>query len=252
MIELDTIYNQDCLEGMRFIPCGSIDAIICDLPYGVLNKGNKGAKWDAVIPFKPLWEQYERIIKDNGAIILFGSGMFTAQLMMSNPKLWRYNLVWDKKRPSGFLNARRMPLRRHEDISVFYKSQPTYNPQMEKVPPYKRNHSRGSLKGQLKNNCYGNFAAIPTIINDEKYPISIIAIQRDHQNGKFLHPSQKPVDLLRYLIRTYTNEGDTVLDNCAGSGSTCIACIKEKRHFVGFELNKDYFDIACKWIDEVR
>ena len=140
-MEIDKIYNKDCLIGMKDIPDKSIDAIICDLPYGVLNRQNKSAQWDNIIPIEPLWEQYERIIKDNGAIVLFAQGMFTAQLMMSNPKLWRYNLIWDKiNRSTGFLNANKCPLRIHEDIVVFYKSQPTYNPQFYIG---EKNHKRG-------------------------------------------------------------------------------------------------------------
>ena len=133
MIQLDTIYNEDCLEGMKRIPDGSVDAIICDLPYGVLNAGSEGGSWDVVIPFEPLWEQYKRVTKPNAAIVLFAQGMFTAKLMMSQPKMWRYNLVWDKLLKSGFLNANRMPLRQHEDIVVFYREMPVYNPQMMKV-----------------------------------------------------------------------------------------------------------------------
>ena len=149
-MEIDKIYNEDCLIGMRDIPDKSIDAIICDLPYGVLNRQNKSAQWDNIIPIEPLWEQYERVIKDNGAIVLFAQGMFTAQLMMSNPKLWRYNLIWDKiNRPTGFLNANRCPLRIHEDIVVFYKSQPTYNPQFTYGPV---NHKRGGAgNGKMTN-----------------------------------------------------------------------------------------------------
>lgn len=140
-MELNKIYNEDCLKGMKRIPDGSVDCIICDLPYGVLNKTAEGGSWDSVIPFEPLWEQYKRVIKDNGAIVLFAQGMFTAQLMMSQPKLWRYNLIWDKiNRVTGFLNANRCPLRIHEDIVVFYKQQPTYNPQFTKGTP---SHSRG-------------------------------------------------------------------------------------------------------------
>ena len=146
----------DCLELMKDIPNGSIDAIICDLPYGVLNKGNVNAKWDSVIPFEPLWEQYERIIKDNGAIILFGQGMFSAELMISNKKLWRYNLIWDKVAKTGFLNANKMPMRQHEDILVFYKKLCTYNPQMEKCEPHKRNHGKGKNEAPT-NSCYGKF-----------------------------------------------------------------------------------------------
>lgn len=177
--------------------------------------------------------------------------MFTARLMMSNPKMWRYNLVWDKVRRSGFLNTNRMPLRQHEDICVFYKKLPTYNPQMEKCPPHKRNHSRGDMKGQLKNRCYGNFVGTPTIISDEKFPTSIIPIQREHQVGKFLHPTQKPVELIRYLIRTYSNPNELILDNTIGSGTTAVAAIKEHRHWIGFELDKGYFDKAQERINEV-
>lgn len=151
-MELNRIYNVDCLVGMKDIPDGSVDAIICDLPYEVLHKDNPNAQWDRIIPFEPLWEQYERIIKENGIILLFCQGMFTAKLMMSNPDLWRYNLVWDKCRVTGFLNANRMPMRCHEDIAVFYKSLPVYHPQYEDGP---LNHSRGSGPHKQTNNCYG-------------------------------------------------------------------------------------------------
>lgn len=153
-MEIDKIYNEDCLIGMRNIPDKSIDCIICDLPYGVLNRNNPSAQWDNIIPIEPLWEQYERVIKDNGAIVLFAQGMFTAQLMMSNPKLWRYNLIWDKiNRATGFLNANRCPLRIHEDIVVFYKSQPTYNPQFTFGQV---NHKRGGAgNGVYKQNKLG-------------------------------------------------------------------------------------------------
>lgn len=240
---------MDCLEGMKAIPSGSIDAVICDLPYGVLNSESEGGSWDAVIPFEPLWEQYRRIVKENGAIVLFAQGMFTADLMHSNPKMWRYNLIWKKgDRSSGFLNANRMPLRNHEDICVFYDKLPTYNPQMRTGFP---NHTRGHGGGKLKNGCYGKFDpwARSEVITTEKFPLSVIDIDKEHDVNKQFHPTQKPVALLRYLVRTYTNEGDTVLDNCMGSGTTAIACIKEKRHFVGFELNKEYYKKAVKRID---
>ena len=272
-MEIDKIYNEDCLIGMRDIPDKSIDAVICDLPYGVLNRQNKSARWDNVIPFEPLWEQYERIVKDNGAIVLFAQGMFTAQLMMFNPKMWRYNLIWDKiNRPTGFLNANRCPLRIHEDIVVFYKSQPTYNPQFTYGQV---NHKRGGagngkmtngckkkkeddvpsqeigdiLESGAKNRCYGNFAVTETRITNEKYPTSIIRVEKEH-DGNYHHPTQKPVNLIRWLVRTYTNEGDLVLDNCIGSGTTAIACIKEKRHFIGYEITKEYFDIAQERIKQ--
>lgn len=206
MIELDQIYNEDCLEGMKRIDDGSVDAIICDLPYGVLNEQSEGGSWDAVIPFEPLWEQYERVIKDNGAIVLFCQGMFTSDLMQSNRKLWRYNLVWDKGRVNGFLNANRMPMRQHEDIAVFYKKLPTYNPQKIKCLPHQRNHGQGSM-GKLTNRCYGKFTASPQEISDEKYPSSIVYYPKGHDKDSWLHPTQKPVDLIRYLVLTYTDVG---------------------------------------------
>ena len=250
-MEIDAIYNQDCLIGMQDIPDKSVDAIICDLPYGVLNKGNKHAKWDSVIPFKPLWEQYERIIKDNGAIVLFDQGMFTAQLMISNQRLWRYNLIWDKHRVTGFLNANKMFLRVHEDICVFYKQLPTYNPQMEDLNGREKNHPQGYGEHREYNRCYGEIKRITPQIYDKKHPRSIIKVPREH-DGKQIHPTQQPVELLRYLIRTYTNEGELVLDNCAGSGTTCVAAIKENRHYIGFELNEEYFNLACKRIEQEK
>lgn len=252
MIELDTIYNEDCLEGMKRIPDGSIDAIICDLPYGVLNAGSEGGSWDVVIPFEPLWEQYKRITKPNAAIVLFAQGMFTAKLMMSQPKMWRYNLVWDKVRATGFLNANRMPLRNHEDICVFYRQLCTYNPQMEALNGRERNHPQGHGLHNEKNSCYGKVGRINPTYEDKKHPRSIIVKQAVHCNEGQSHPTQKPLDLIHYLVLTYTNEGDTVLDNCMGSGTTAIACIRENRHFIGFETNKDYYDKACKRIREER
>lgn len=230
------------------IPDGSIDCIICDLPYGVLNKGNENCQWDSIIPSDKLWEQYLRIIKPNAAVILFCQGMFTAQLMMSQPNLWRYNLIWKKgNRATGFLNANRMPLRNHEDIAVFYKKLPTYNPQMRKGFP---NHTRGHGGGKLKNGCYGKFDPWDSseVITDKKFPLSVIDIEKEHDAKKQFHPTQKPVNLIRYLIRTYSNEGDTILDNCMGSGTTAIAAIREKRHFIGFELNEEYYEKAMKRI----
>ena len=243
-MEIDNIYNMDCLEGMKQIPDGTIDAVICDLPYGVLNSQSEGGSWDSVIPLDLLWEQYRRITKPTAPIVLFAQGMFTAELMISNPKMWRYNLIWKKgNRPTGFLNANRMPLRIHEDICVFYDKLPTYNPQMWKGEPVHRRATR-----KINNRCYGEFQPSEWKNTDMKHPQSIIDIDKEHVNGNFIHPTQKPVDLLRYLVLTYTNEGDTVLDNCMGSGTTAIACIKERRHFIGFELSKEYFDKAVRRI----
>jgi len=231
----------DCLELMKDIPDKSIDAIICDLPYGVLNKGNVNAKWDSVIPFIPLWEQYERIIKDNGAILLFGQGMFSAELMISNKKLWRYNLIWKKgNRISGFLNSKRQPLRNHEDILVFSKRQTVYNPQMTIG---EKNHKKGGGNHKNTQRCYGKLIDTPTILTNEKYPISILDFDREHPP---IHPTQKPVTLLEYLIKTYTNEGELVLDNAAGSGTTAIACLNTNRQFIVMEKEQKYYDIILK------
>lgn len=242
------LINGDCLNVLPTIPDKSIDMILCDLPYGCLNKSNPSAKWDTIIPFERLWEQYNRIIKDNGAIVLTASGMFTAKLMMSNPKLWRYNLVWKKaNRVSGFLNANRQPLRNHEDICVFFKKQPTYNPQMTIGP---KNHKRGAGAHKNKQSCYGKFKDLPTVITNEKYPLSVIDIDKEHPQS--FHPTQKPVALMEWLIKTYTNEGEVVLDNCMGSGSAGLACVKCGRGFIGIEMKQEYFEIAKERIENAK
>ena len=235
-------FQGDCLELMKTIPDGSVDMILCDLPYEQTRN-----KWDCAILFEPLWQCYNRIIKDNGAIVLFANGIFTAALMLSNKQMWRYNLVWNKVLPSGFLNAKKMPLRSHEDICVFYKKPPTYNPQMTQG---KECHSKGRAVGNLaRNNNYGKFDVVQTTGN-LKYPKSILEYQKPHPSTT-VHPTQKPVELLEYLVKTYTNEGDTVLDNCMGSGSTGVACINTGRKFIGIELDENYFNIAEKRIYEV-
>jgi len=244
-----TFYHGDCLVEMDKIADKSIDMILCDLPYGVLNKGNKSAKWDSVIPFNLLWLQYERIIKDDGLICLTGQGLFTADLMISNRAIWRYNIIWDKVAKTGFLNSKKMPLRQHEDVCIFYKSLPTYNPQMKKCEPHKRNHSKGNMLTPQKNQCYGNFVETPTIVSDEKFPTSIVSISKEHKIGHFHHPTQKPVLLMEYLILTYTNESDTVLDNCMGSGTTGVACKKSNRNFIGIEKDENYFNLAVDRIN---
>ena len=249
MIELDKIYNEDCLKGMQRIPDDSVDAIICDLPYGVLNNQSEGGSWDCIIPFEPLWKQYLRVAKADAPIILFASGLFTGKLMMSQPKLWRYNLVWDKGRSTGFLNANRMPMRSHEDICVFYRRLPKYNPQMEDLNGREPSHPNGSGPHSDTNRCYGKVNRFERKVLDKKFPGSIISIKAVHCNEDQFHPTQKPVDLLRYLILTYTEEGGVILDSCMGSGTTAVAAIKEKRHFVGFETNKDYYEKAVRRVE---
>lgn len=245
------LYKGDCLVEMNNIPDKSVDMILCDLPYEVLNKNNTSAQWDRIIPFEELWKQYNRIIKDNGVIALFAQGMFTCQVMMSNPNNWRYNLIWDKRLVSGFLNAKRMPLRSHEDIVIFYKSLPTYNPQMTEGIPL---HGKGNVyKGKKikNNNCYGNITMTDDIRkgSTEKYPKSILSFDKPHPSIA-VHPTQKPVALLEYLIKTYSKEGDTILDNTMGSGSTGVACVNTNRNFIGIELNEKYFNIATNRINE--
>ena len=240
------LYNGDCLEIMKDIPDKSVDMILCDLPYGVTAKN----KWDTVIPFDKLWYQYERIIKDNGAIVLFAQGMFTSDLMQSNKKMWRYNLVWDKVLPSGFLNAKRQPMRNHEDICVFYKKQPIYNPQMWEGEEC---HSRGKVIGKKqehfsRNTNYGEFKAVETKGN-LKYPKSILTFSKPHPSVS-VHPTQKSLQCCQWLVRTYTDENMTVLDNCMGSGTVGVACAITGRKFIGIELEKSYFEIAKSRIEE--
>lgn len=241
MEEKYELYNGDCLEIMdRLIEKGiKVDMILCDLPYGVTNK--KKNKWDSVIPFGDIWKRYDKIIKDNGAIVLFAQDKFTAKLMLSNEKHHRYNLVWKKVLPSGFLNANRMPLREHEDICVFYKKLPIYNPQKVKGKPC---HSKRKSVGDevLGNNNYGDYAVVETK-GDMKFPTSVIEFSKPHPSI-CVHPTQKPVDLLEWLIKTYTNENMIVLDNTMGSGSTGVACINTNRKFIGIELDNTYFNIA--------
>lgn len=241
MIELNKIYNMDCLVGMKHIPDKSVDMILCDLPYGTTQ-----CKWDTVIPFEPLWEQYNRIIKENGAIVLFGSEPFSSTLRLSNLKNYKYDWIWDKVKGTGFLNAKRQPMRNHELISVFYKKQCTYNPQ--KTTGHKLKKSYRSK--DLQTDVYGEMKNDYTYESTERYPRSIQIFSTDTQNSS-LHPTQKPVALMEYLINTYTNEGDLVLDNCIGSGTTAVAAMHTRRSFIGFEKEKEFYNIALKRIEEV-
>ena len=240
------IYNEDCLVGMRDLPDKSIDMILADLPYGVTNN-----KKDVIIPFEPLWREYERVIKDNGAICLFAQGLFYVDLVNSNRKLFRYDLAWNKVLTTGFLNANRMPLRQHETIAVFYKRLPTYNPQFTDGKPL---HGKGTayLHKEHKNENYGDFEQLEDTRkgSTEKYPTSILKFAKPHP-ASALHRTEKPVELLEWLINTYTNENEIVLDNVMGSGSTGVACININRRFIGYEICRDTFEVAKERIEKV-
>lgn len=240
-MEINKIYLGDCLELMGQIPTQSIDMVLCDLPYGCTKNS-----WDIVIPFDKLWLHYERVIKDNGAIVLFGQGLFAYKLALSNEKLFRYDLIWSKKgKATGFLNANKMPLRSHEHILIFYKKLPNYNPQ--KTPGKGGGHSRG--KGtNIKNNNYGTFHNhLYKPASEGKHPLSIIEFPSVHPP---IHPTQKSDLLCEWLIKSYTNEGEIVLDNCVGSGTTPLACKRTNRNFIGIEKEEDYFNLANKRLNE--
>lgn len=227
------LYHGDCLEVMADIPDGSVDMVLCDLPYGTT-----ACKWDSVIPFEPLWEQYRRIVKKNAAIVLTASQPFTMALIASNLKEFRYTWVLEKEQGVNFLLAKKQPMKVHEDACVFYRMQPVYNPQMTAGKPYT------SGKGD-SGEVTGSVTKIQTQNDGTRYPRSIQAVKRE--TG--LHPTQKPVALMEYLILTYTNTGDVVLDNCMGSGTTGVACVRTGRDFIGIEQDADYFEIAKKRIE---
>ena len=224
---------------MKRIPDGSVDMILCDLPYGTT-----ACKWDSIIPFAPLWEQYERVIKDNGAIVLTSDEPFTSQLINSNIKKFRYKWIWKKPYSTGFMNANKMPLKNVEDVLVFYKKLPTYNPQglVEVNKKQVRKRDKGTTIYNDMGLKEGEYTQKFT-----NYPKQVIETTKKE---KTYHPTQKPVELFEYLIKTYTNEGETVLDNCMGSGTTAISCLNTNRNYIGFEMDKEYFDIANERINK--
>ena len=231
------LFKGDCLEIMKDIPDKGVDMILCDLPYGKTRN-----KWDSIISLDKLWEQYNRIIKDNGAIALFAQTPFDKVLGASNLKMLKYEWIWEKEQGTGFLNAKKMPLKNHENILIFYKKPPIYNPQMEKGKPYTLERNTFTVN-------YGKQVdMVRTENTGERYPLTILKFKRDKEK---LHPTQKPVALLEYLIKTYTNEGEIVLDNCMGSGSTGVACLNTNRKFMGIEKDDKYFDIACNRINRL-
>jgi site-specific DNA-methyltransferase (adenine-specific) len=242
---IQNILHGDCLELMKNIPDGSIDMILCDLPYGTT-----ACKWDVIIPFDKLWEQYERIIKKNGAIVLTASQPFTSALVMSNPKMFKYEWIWEKNTGSNFATLKKMPFKQHENIIIFGKGKILYNPQMQ----YKKYNSINRLKynidcmlkGDTETNKHKRYYSEEMKNSNLRYPSSVQKFIR--QMG--LHPTQKPIALFEYLIKTYTNENDLVLDNCAGSGTTAIACLNTNRQFIVMEKEQNYFDIINKRVKE--
>lgn len=229
------LYNDDCLKILPTLSDHSVDMILADLPFGTTKN-----QWDHIIPMDQLWEQYKRLLKVGGVVALFGDEPFSSKLRLSNPKWYRYDWYWTKNNATGFLNANRMPLKRVETISIFYPKLPLYNPQKEiGYKPYT------SMTGSKTKN-YGKFKSIKTVNDGSRYPTNVLTFNKVN---KTIHPTQKPVDLLEYLIKTYTNEGMTVLDNVMGSGSTGVACKNLNRNFIGIEKDPDYFKLAKERLD---
>lgn len=247
----NTLFEGDCLNWLSKFPDCSIDMVLCDLPYGTTQN-----KWDSVIDFNKLWEAYERVVKPNGAIVLTSQGIFTAKLILSNERLFKYKIVWEKSKPTNFLNAKKQPLRKHEDVCVFYKKQPVFNPQMTTGVPY----DKGIRKNQLSGS-YGDFRPAHVKSNGVRYPTDVIYFKTAESEGVVWHPTQKPVELARYLIKTFSKQGDLILDNAFGSGSFLLAAMLEGRDVCGIELNRDvtlfknnsidYIDVACRRFAEV-
>lgn len=226
---INNVVQGDTIAKMKEIPDNSVDLLLVDLPYGTTQN-----KWDSVIPLPDLWEQYHRVVKENGAMIFTASGMFTAKLILSNPKDYKYNYTWIKSKATNFLNAKKQPLRKHEDILVFYRKQPTYNPQMTSGSAY----SKGIRKDQITGS-YGDFRPVLVKSKGKRYLVDVLYFKTAEAEGKVVHPTQKPVSLGRYLIRTFSNPGDVVLDNTSGSGSFLVAALQEGRNFIGIEKNEN-------------
>lgn len=235
-MQVNHIYNEDCLSGMRRIAEKSIDMIICDLPYGTTEN-----KWDSIIPLDSLWKEYERIIKDDGAIVLTAQTPFDKLLGVSNMKLLRYEWIWEKTSPTGHFNANKMPMKAHENILVFYKKMPVYHPQ--KTFNHKRKVSTAEHGRNSSQSSNYNYSKKSDYDSTERYPRSVQVFATDKQTSN-LHPTQKPVALFEFLIKTYTNPGDLVLDNCMGSGTTAIACINLERQYLGFETDERYYELS--------
>jgi|SRR5690625_239127 len=262
-MELNKIYNKDCLKGMKQIPDKSIDMILCDLPYEMTDN-----YWDTIIPFDQLWDAYNRVIKDNGAIVLTAKQPFTSKIIMSNLQMFKYTMVWRKNLKTGFLNARKQPMGAYEDIAVFYKKPPVYNPQ--KIPRTFQQKSGSKFNSKTKN--YGSLGELykdrqsdeltvdDVIDYEDEDNLSIewelenemLYIKSIHNSTGKIHPTQKPVYLFEWLIRTFTNKGDLVLDNCMGSGTTAVSCINTGRNYIGYELDKSYHEKSLEMIEKIK
>ena len=238
----DSIFEAECISLMKKFPDNSIDMVICDLPYGTTQN-----KWDSVVDLVELWKQYDRIVKPNGAIVLTSQGIFTAKLIMSNERDFKYKVIWEKSKPTNFLNAKKQPLRKHEDVCIFYKKQPTYNPEMTKGTPY----DKGIRKNQ-NSGSYGDFSPVHVKSEGERYPTDIVYFKTAESEGKVWHPTQKPVELGRYFIRTFTNPGDLILDNTCGSGSFLVSALLENRRYCGIEMNMDSTLFKREPIDYIK
>lgn len=237
-----TLHLGDCLDFMRTLPAGSVDAVIADLPYGTT-----ACAWDVVIPFEPLWTEYKRLIKPRGAVVLFGSQPFTSLLVTSNLEWFKYCVVWEKSHAANFMSAKSMPLMKHEDIAVFGRNGITFNPQIVRGPRVMKRSGKVQ-RDRTKESIYGTRPAIlENVASDMYYPSSVQSFSAGAMSQR-LHPTQKPVALLEYLVRTYTNPGDVVLDNTMGSGTTGVACIQTGRNFIGCEIDAGYFEIAQRRI----
>ena len=226
---VNRVIEGDCIEVMRHLPNGCINMVLCDLPYGTTQN-----KWDSIVPLDELWAEYKRIVKPNGAIVLTSQGLFTAMLIMSQPKMFKYKWVWEKSKPTNFLNAKKQPLRKHEDVCVFYQRQPVYNPQMTEGEPY----DKGVRKNQLSGS-YGDFLPVHVHSDGKRYPTDVVYFKTAESEGEVIHATQKPVELGRYFVRTYSRPGDLILDNTSGSGSFLVAALMEGRNFLGIEKNAD-------------
>lgn len=239
---INTVIKGDCINVMSHLPDNCIDMVLCDLPYGTTQN-----KWDSIVPLDKLWTEYRRIVKSNGAIVLTSQGLFTAVLIMSQPKLFKYKWVWEKSKPTNFLNAKKQPLRKHEDVCVFYNRQSVYNPQMTEGEPY----DKGVRKKQLSGS-YGDFQPVHVHSDGKRYPTDVVYFKTAESEGEVFHATQKPVELGRYFVRTYSNPGDIILDNTSGSGSFLVAALMEGRNFVGIEKNADTELFKGEKIDYIK